>query len=248
MITAPDMAFLTAAGGVAGVIGTAGGITSLVSYPALLAVGLSPLAANVTNAVSLVGSGVGSSLGSRVELAGQQRMLRRWAPAAMAGGVTGAFLLLVTPAGVFNWIVPFLIASASVLLLLQPRITARRGVRPNGHAHATAVVFLVSGYSGYFGAGAGILILSAMLLLVDPGLARANALKNAVLMIADVLPAVAFALFGPVSWRAAVPLAVGATLGGLVGPMITRRAPPGRLRLAVAVMGFGLASWLLVTA
>ena len=138
MITAPDMLFLTAAGGVAGVIGTAGGITSLVSYPALLAVGLSPLAANVTNAVSLVGSGVGSSLGSRVELAGQQRMLRRWAPVAMAGGLTGAFLLLVTPAGVFNWIVPFLIATASVLLLLQPRITARRGEQPHGHAHADA--------------------------------------------------------------------------------------------------------------
>jgi uncharacterized membrane protein YfcA len=175
-------------------------------------------------------------------------LLRRWAPVAMVGGVSGALLLLVTPAGVFNWIVPFLIATASVLLLSQPRITARRGVRAEGHHHATAAVFLVSAYSGYFGAGAGILIICAMLLLVDPGLARANALKNAVLTIADLLPAVVFALVGPVSWRAAIPLAVGATLGGLVGPMITRRAPGGLLRVLVALMGFGLAGWLLVRA
>ena len=87
-----------------------------------------------------------------------------------------------------------------------------------------------------------------MLLLVDPSLARANALKNAVLTIADVLPAVAFALLGPVSWRAAVPLAVGATLGGLVGPMITRRAHPAGLRVVIAVMGFGLAGWLITRA
>ena len=242
------MAFLAGAGAVAAVIGTAGGITSLISYPALLAVGLSPFSANVTNAVSLVGSGVGSSFGSQLELAGRRTMLRRWAPVAMAGGLSGAFLLLVTPSGVFNWIVPFLIALASVLLLAQPTITARRGARPHNPSHATTAVFLVSAYSGYFGAGAGILIISAMLLLVDPDLARANALKNAVLTIADLLPAVAFAVLGPVSWRAGIPLAIGATLGGLVGPMITRRAPSGLLRLVVALMGFGLAGWLLVRA
>jgi uncharacterized protein len=246
------MAFLASAGVVAGVVGTAGGITSLISYPALLAVGISPFAANVTNAVSLVGSGLGSTLGSQLELADQRRRLRRWAPLAVGGGLSGAALLLLTPAAVFGWIVPFLIAAASVLLLAQPRISAwryhRAGADGAGEGAAKVAVLLVSAYSGYFGAGAGVLILAVLLLMVDDHLATANALKNAILTVADLLPAVAFALLGPVSWRAAVPLAVGATLGGLVGPRVTRRAPQRELRIAVALTGFGLAGWMLANA
>ena len=247
MITVPDVAFLAAAGVAASIVGTAGGITSLISYPALLAVGMGPLAANVTNAVALVGSGVGSTLGSQVELAGRRSLLRRWVPLAVVGGLSGALLLLLTPEGVFRWIVPFLIAAASVLLLAQPRLTARRGVRPHSQRQMSAAVFFVAAYSGYFGAGAGILILSVMLLLIEPHLARANALKNAILTVADLVPAVTFAFFGPVAWSAAVPLAVGSILGGLVGPMITRRAPAAQLRVVIAMLGFGLAGWLLVS-
>ena len=241
------MAFLVGAGGFAGVAGTAGGIASLVSYPALLAVGIGPLPANVTNAVALVGAGVGATLGSRPELRGQWPRLRRWALLTAGGGTAGAVLLLVTPPGVFDWIVPFLVASASLLLLAQPRVTTWHQARPRRGTEliVLAGIATVSVYSGYFGAGAGVLILAVLLVLVDQDLARANALKNTLLMIADVVPAVVFAAAGPVVWAAAVPLAVGAFAGGTLGPAVTRRAPRTLLRIVIALCGLALAGWLL---
>jgi uncharacterized membrane protein YfcA len=235
------------AGAFAGVVGTAGGITSLISYPALLAVGIGPLPANVTNAVALVASGVGSTLGSRPELQDQRARLRRWALLCVTGGTAGSVLLLVTPRSVFDWIVPFLVASASLLLLAQPRITTWHQARPRRGTEpiVLAAVFGVSLYSGYFGAGAGILILAVLLVLVDQDLARSNALKNTLLMIADVIPAIVFALAGPVVWTAAIPLAIGAFAGGTIGPTVTRRAPKSLLRIAIALCGLALAGLLL---
>jgi uncharacterized protein len=238
--------FLALAGVAGGVIGTAGGITSLVSYPALLAVGIDPFAANVTNAVALIGSGVASSLSSRPELRGHRARLRSWAALAVVGGITGGVLLLITPPDLFGWIVPILVASASVLLLARPRIARLRptDVMTARPAVVYAAVFAVSVYSGYFGAGAGVLIIATFLLLVDANLARANALKNAILTVADLCPGILFAIAGPVAWQAAIPLAVGASIGGLIGPVITRRAPHDVLRIGAALMGFGLAGWL----
>jgi len=228
-------------------VGTAGGITSLISYPALLAVGIGPLPANVTNAVAGIASGLGATLGSRTELQDQRGRLRRWTLLCAGGGTVGAVLLLATPRGVFDWIVPFLVALASLLLLAQPRITAWHQARPRRGTEpiVLAGIFGVSVYSGYFGAGAGILILAVLLVLVDQDLARSNALKNTLLMIADVIPVILFALAGPVVWTAAIPLAVGAFAGGTVGPALTRRAPEGLLRIVIAVCGLALAGWLL---
>jgi uncharacterized protein len=249
-ISAGDAAFLVAAGALAGAAGTAGGIASLISYPALLAVGIAPFPANVTNAVALITTGAGATVSSQPELTGQWPRLRVWAPLAVGGGVVGAVLLLVTPRGVFDWIVPFLVASASVLLIAQPRIARWHGSRPRrgtGLAMLVAVAG-VSVYSGYFGAGAGILILSMLLLLAEPDLARANALKNVLLMIADLVPAVIFGLAGPVEWVAAISLALGSLLGGLVGPRIMRRVPSGAMRIAIGVCGFALTGWLIAGA
>lgn len=164
--------------------------------------------------------------------------------------MAGAVLLLVTPRGVFDWIVPFLIALASMLLLAQPRITSWHQARPRRGTEPVvlAAVFAVSLYSGYFGAGAGILILTVLLVLVDQDLPRSNALKNTLLMMADLLPAAVFALAGPVVWTAAIPLAIGALAGGTIGPAVTRRAPPGLLRIGIALCGLALAGWLLNSA
>jgi uncharacterized membrane protein YfcA len=205
---------------------------------------------NVTNAVALVASGVGSTLGSRPELQDQRARLRRWALLCVGGGTVGAVLLLVTPRGVFDWIVPFLVALASLLLLVQPRITTWHEARPRRGTEplVLAGVFGVSVYSGYFGAGAGILILAVLLVLVDQDLARSNVLKNTLLMIADVIPAIVFALAGPVVWTAALPLAVGAFAGGTVGPAVTRRAPKDLLRIVIAFCGLALAGGLVNSA
>jgi uncharacterized membrane protein YfcA len=235
---------------VAGVAGSAGAIASLVSYPALLAVGIGPLAANVTNAVAGVTIGVGSTLSSREELRDQWRRLRKWAPLCVAGGSGGAALLLLTPSRVFDWVVPFLVAAAALVLLAQRRLTDWHQARPRRRTESAALAALaiVAVYSGYFGAGSGIMILAVLLVLIEHDLARANALKNALLTVTDAVPAVIFALAGRVVWLAALPLAVGLFAGGMVGPMVARRAAPAILRAVIAVCGFGLALWLLIRA
>lgn len=244
------LAFLALAGVAAGVLGTAGGITSLIAYPALLAVGIPPFSANVTNSIALLGSGLGSSLGSRPELRGRGATLRRWIPVAVIGAAAGALLLLATPPGVFAWIVPFLVAAAGILLLLQPRITRWHAARdrPIGTPWVAAAILGVTIYDGYFGAGSGVLMIAVVLILIDHDLARANALKNVVLFFADLLPAVLFALAGPVVWAAVVPLGLGALAGGLIGPRVMRRAPRTLVRITIAVLAFGLAAWLLLQA
>lgn len=242
-----EVAFLAASGVLAGVCSSSGAIGSLVSYPALLAVGIGPLAANVTNAVAVTGAGIGASLRSRPELRGTGARLARWGLIAAAGSATGATLLLNTPSRYFNWLVPFLIASAAVLLLVQPRITARRVPPPHGRAFP-CLLFGVAIYEGYFGAGAGVMTLALVLLTVEQFLPRANAVKNVLLGVADLVAAVAFAIFGPVHWVAAVPLGLGFVVGGTFGPGIVRRVRPAVLRAVIATAGFTLATWLLLQA
>jgi uncharacterized protein len=241
---------LVVAGVVAGIIGTAGGITSLVAYPALLAVGLPPLAANVTNSVALLGSGLASALRSGPDIDGHGQTLRIWTPPVVLFSMAGAILLVLTPSDVFDRIVPFLVAAGSVVLLLQPLIVrwqARRG----GTMHPLLVQIAgagVAGYNGYFGAGSGILMIALLLITTEPVLHRANALKNVILLAADVLPAVLFALLGTVVWHAMWPLAAGAIVGGLIGPSVARRLPPGVLRVLIGICGFALAGYLFVRA
>jgi len=242
-MTAVNVALLLGAGLLAGLVGSAGGTASLISYPALLAVGIPALAANMTNAVAFVASLPGSALGSRPELRGQGQWLRRWAPLAAGGGAAGAALLLLTPAGVFGRVVPFLVAFAALALLLQPRVSAwqEKHLRKTSRLLLPCGLFAVSVYDGYWGAGAGVMTLALLLLTVDQHLARSNALKNMILGVADVVCSIGFVLFGPVHWAAAVPLALGLLVGSTVGPSLTRRVPGNIVRVVVALAGLGLA-------
>ena len=115
---------------VAGTLGAAGGITSLISYPALLAVGLGPFAANATNLVAIVTYWPGSALGSRLELRGRAPWLRRWTPVTLIAGAAGAGLLLATPSDAFKRVVPFLVLIGSVALICAPRLARRRARSP----------------------------------------------------------------------------------------------------------------------
>lgn len=249
MISFADFLLLIGAGVVAGVLGSAGGITSLISYPSLLAIGIPPLPANVTNAVALMASLPGSALGSRPELKGQGSWVRRWAGISVTGGVVGVVLLLSTPEQAFDRIVPFLLALAALVLLAQPKISKwheRHLGKVNRHLWPVGL-FVVSVYSGYFGAGAGVMVLALLLLTVDKDFARSNALKNVILGIADVVAAVGFLLFGPVHVYAAVALGVGLFVGSFFGPSVTRRVPGNVLRILVALLGLSLAIWLWVS-
>jgi uncharacterized membrane protein YfcA len=236
-------ALLAGAGVVAGIVGTAGGITTLVSYPALLLAGVPPLPASIANSVAVVACLPGAAFSSRPELAGRWGWVRRWVPAAILGGVAGAALLLTTPPGVFARLVPFLLAGGSVALVAQSWLRTAAGARL-GRATPLFVgagLFLASLYNGYFGAGSGVLTLVLLLVLVDPSFLHANALKNVLIGAACVVSAAVFALSGRVRWLDVLPLALGLFAGSLLGPPLARRLPAWLLRWAVALMGAGFA-------
>ena len=244
-----EFLLLLVAGVLAGLTGSMAGLASLVSYPALLATGISPLSANVTNTVALVGNAVGSVSASRPELAGQGRRLVPLAIAGLLGGVAGAALLLLTPASAFERIVPFLIAGASLAMLVQrpPRELAAEGAAraagrpPRDHWGLVLGTFVIAIYGGYFGAAAGVLMLAMFLLVTGEGFPRSNAMRNVVLGGANTIAAVGYAVFADVAWLAALPLGVGLFVGGRLGPRVVRRVPQTLLRRVIAVLGLGLA-------
>ena len=237
-----DVVLLVIAGVVAGVAGSVAGLASLVSYPALLAVGLPALTANVTNTVALIMYTLSAASFSRTELAGQAGRVRRLALITAVGGAAGAALLLSTPAPVFEQLVPLLIGGASLVLLLQPGITRLTGGVVDERSPAVAAgVFAVGVYGGYFGAAAGVVLLALLTVSVAEPLARLVAARNVSLGLANTVAAIGFALFGPVRWAAAAPLAAGFLVGGSLGPGLVRRLPGARLRVAIAVLGLGLA-------
>jgi uncharacterized protein len=237
------LVLLYAAGVLAGIVSVLVSLASIVSYPALLAVGLPPVAANVTNTVALVLTGVGASLGSRRELTGLQQVIRRLAVAAAAGGLTGALLLLVLPDRVFELVAPVLIAGASLLLLAQPRLRERPLLRPRGLRPVPVAAFTATSvYLGYFGAAGGILSVGVLSTIIDRPFHDVNAAKNTLAAFSNGAAAVVFILLGPVQWAYVVPLALGMFTGGLVGPSIARRVPAPVLRLAVAACGLVVAA------
>jgi len=241
-VSTPAILALLGAGTLAGVFSTVAALASVVSYPVLLALGLPPVSANVTNTVALVFTGAGAAAGSRRELAGQGRLVLRLGLLTAAGGACGAAVLLLTPASAFEDVAPCLIAAASVLLIVQPMISALRA-RPGGERSRPlrAALAGVGVYVGYFGAAAGILLLAVLSAMLDQPLARVNAVKNVTSGLANAAAALGFALFGPVRWSAALPLAAGFLVGGRVGPALVRRLPERALRLGVGLCGLALA-------
>ena len=241
-----DFLLLVAAGVGAGLTGSIAGLASLISYPALLAAGLPPLVANVTNSVALTGNALGTTVGSRRELAGQWPRVRVLMLLCAAGGSLGAALLLLTDPAVFEAVVPWLVALGSALLLLRDRLRrwsearrARSAPPPAWRGHL--VVAAVGVYGGYFGAAAGVIMLAVLALRTTEPLAITNAVKNVATSTANTVAAVAYVAFAPVAWSAVVPLAIGTLVGGWVGPQMVRVLPEKPLRWAIAVAGFGLA-------
>ena len=239
-----ELLLLVLAGLGGGLAGSIAGLASLVSYPALLAVGLGPVTANVTNTVALVFSSLGSTLGSRTELRGQAPRVRGLAIAAVLGGGAGAGLLLLTPSDTFERIAPWLIGAASLTILLRRRI---RPAHDGEGEHAAAGpgliggVFLIGIYGGYFGAAAGVMLLALLLAATGETLARSNALKNVVLGIANAAAALGFSVLGPVHWTAVAPLAAGLFAGGRLGPIVVRHANAALLRALIGLAGLALA-------
>ncbi len=229
----------------AGTINTVVGSGTLITFPTLLAVGLPPVVANVSNTVGLVPGTLAGAIGYRRELRGQRARVTRLSVASLAGGVIGAVLLLVLPPGAFEAVVPALIVLGVVLVLAGPRISAwvaRRhevsgGLPENGAWWVWPLVLLTGVYGGYFGAAQGVLLMAVMGIGIDETLQRLNATKNVLALLVNGVAAVVFILVTHIDWLAAGLVAAGAVVGGFLGATVGRRLPAGVLRGFIVVVG-----------
>ncbi|MFC0849120.1 sulfite exporter TauE/SafE family protein [Streptomyces noboritoensis] len=235
-----------AAGIGAGTINTIVGSGTLITFPVLLAIGLPPITANVSNTLGLVSGSISGAIGYRRELRGQTRRILRLASTCLLGGLVGAILLLALPSDAFDAIVPVLVGLALLLVLFQPRIAAavkrRREAKgtqahPDGGPVLLVGLFLASVYGGYFGAAQGVLYLSLMGLLLSESLQRINAVKNILAALVNGVAAIFFLFVADFDWTAVLLIAVGSTIGGQIGAKVGRRLKPTVLRGVIIAVG-----------
>jgi uncharacterized membrane protein YfcA len=224
----------------AGAINTVVGSGTLVTFPTLLAVGLPPVVANVSNTVGLVPGSVSGAWAYRRELGGQAPRLLRLGAATVSGAVAGAILLLILPAAAFAAIVPVLILVACVLVVVQPWLVRWLGERPRGDHGGPLLwlmIFVTGAYGGYFGAGQGVLLIAVLGLGLSETIQRVNAAKNVLAGLANLVAGAIFAVVADVDWAAAGLIAIGAAVGGIVGGGVARRLPSAALRAVVVAIG-----------
>ncbi len=231
---------------VAGAVNAVAGGGTLLSFPALLLLGFPALTANVTNTIGLLPGYAGGSVAYRKELSVQRDRVRFLAPISIVGAVVGAILLTRTSNHVFTVIVPWLILAACALLLLQPLVTARLQVhRSEQEQHRSPPLagaqFLSGVYGAFFGAGLGVMMLAVLGLFIRDDLQRINALKGMMQLIINVVAAIYFAFFGPVSWLAVLVMVPTSAAGGFIGVALARRLSPAVLRGVVVVLGVAFA-------
>lgn len=233
------------AGVAAGTINTVVGSGTLITFPTLLAFGIPPVTANVSNTIGLVPGSLSGAVGYRRELTGQRSRVLRLSVASLVGGSTGAVLLLVLPDDAFSAIVPVLILLGCVLVVLQPRISlwvARRHDASGGLPHhGTWWVWpgvLVTGvYGGYFGAAQGVLLMAVLGTGMDEDLQRLNGIKNVLAGLVNAIAGLIFALVAEVDWRVVLLIGIGSVIGGQLGATVGRRLPPTALRIVIVLVG-----------
>jgi len=245
-VTVLEMAAILLAGVGAGTINAVVGSGTLITFPTLLAIGIPPVTANVSNTVGLVPGSFSGAVGYRRELTGQRPRLLRLGAASVLGGITGAVLLLVLPAEAFNAIVPVLIGLGVLLVLLQPAISRRvaaraesRGIaRPvHGAMWVWVLVYGTGVYGGYFGAAQGVLLMAILGVGLTETMQRNNATKNVLALLVNLVAAIVFIFVADVDWAVAGLIAVGSVIGGQIGATVGRRLPSWALRGVIVVVG-----------
>jgi len=239
------MAAIVLAGVAAGTINTVVGSGTLITFPTLLAVGVPPVLANVSNNIGLVPGAVSGAIGYRRELRGQLRRVLVLGTASALGGAIGAVLLLLLPATAFNTIVPVLIGLGCLLVVLQPLVarraaaaaSARRRAPEHGAPWVWVLVLLAGVYGGYFGAAQGVLLIGIMGIGIQDTLQRLNGTKNLLALLVNLVAAIVFVLVSEVDWLVAGLIAAGAVVGGQVGASVGRRLPPLVLRIFIVAVG-----------
>ncbi|MEV6706239.1 sulfite exporter TauE/SafE family protein [Micromonospora wenchangensis] len=244
-----DAVLLVVAGLAAGTVNAAAGGGSLITFPAMIAVGIPPVAANVSNSVSVFPGYAASVAGSRMDLP-PRRTLWPLLPTAVLGTGVGCLLLLATPARAFDLVVPFLVLGATAVLAFQGPLRRLVGhpaeLGPRRRTLTVqAMVAVGTVYGGYFGAALGVMLVAGLALVLDATLARVSAVKNLLSAVVGLTTLVMFALFGPVNWAAVAVVAPATMLGGYVGARVTRRLPPVVLRTLIVCFGTVIGLYLL---
>jgi uncharacterized membrane protein YfcA len=248
-----EAGLLLGAGLAAGAVNAVAGGGSLITFPSLIATGLPPVTANVTNSIAVCPGYLASVVGSRADLQGQGGRALRLLPAAVGGSVIGAALLLATPARAFELIVPFLVLLATILLALQKRFQALIGhPRHLSPGRQTLTLQALTGlgaiYGGYFGGALGVILVAVFALVLDEPMKRISALKNVLSATIGIANVVVFALFGPVSWLAVAVLIPATVVGGYFGARFARRLPDALFRWTIVTFGATVAVILFIRA
>jgi uncharacterized membrane protein YfcA len=236
-VTVLEMLAVAGAGVVAGAVNAIVGSGSLVTFPTLLAVGFTPVVANVSNTVGLVFGSISGAWGYRRELRGQRRRVLILGSGSAAGALVGGILLLELPASVFEAVVPLLILLAVALMAFKPGPSEEHAAVRAHLVPGTGGTFLTGIYGGYFGAAQGVILLAVLRLAFTDDLQRLNAVKNVLASLANGVAAVLFVVFAHIAWAAAAILAGSSIVGGAVGAHYGRRLPELWLRRIVIVGG-----------
>ncbi len=241
-----QLLLIAVVGGAAGLINTVVGSGTLITFPTLLALGMPPVLANVSNTIGLAPGSFAGALAGRAELVGQRSRVLRYGTASLLGAVAGALLLLRLPAAAFDAIVPVLIGIGLLLVVIGPALSRRLAVGReqrgesaggSGPAWLWPVIVVTGAYGGYFGAAQGVLVIAVVGVAMTETLARINALKNVLTGIANAVAGLVFVLISEVDWVVVGLLALGSVLGAQVGARVGRRLPPKVYRVVIVVVG-----------
>lgn len=235
----------------AGIVNGAAGGGTLLSFPALLAVGYPALTANITSTIGIWPGYVGGVAGYRREISTQPERLRQLGLTALAGGILGGILLLTTPSSFFKVLAPYLLLFSCALFALQPLLSKHLAKRREaGHSHTWLLqggVFVASIYGAYFGAGLGVVYLAVLAITLPDALGRINGLRSLLSLIVNTAAMVVFLVSSShIAWLAAGIMAGCALVGGYIGAHIARRVPTVVLRLVVICLGLATSIDLLV--
>ncbi|MFJ4265356.1 sulfite exporter TauE/SafE family protein [Paenarthrobacter nicotinovorans] len=245
----------------AGTINAVVGSGTLVTFPVLIALGVVPVVASMSNAMGLVAGTAAGAWGYRRELAGRGRQLLKLMPASLLGGITGAWLLLHLPEKVFGYVAPVLLVAALLMVLFQPKLQAWIRDREQNPEHAikdkshgillVILIYLAGVYGGYFVAAQGILLVGILGVFLSGTMQNANAMKNILTLTVNMVAAVSYLIFAfdRINWWVVLLIAVSSTIGGLVGSKVGRKLSPKVLRgviftLGIVALGFMIANLL----
>jgi uncharacterized membrane protein YfcA len=236
-----ELLAVVAMGLAAGVINGIAGAGALITFPVMIALGLTPLQANVSNSIGVVPGNIAAAVGFRRELRTQRPLLRRVVPPAVVGSLIGGVVLFLLPEKVFTFIVPVLLGLGALLTLLQPVVSRKLRSMSVHKGPLRSSVFGASAYGGYFGVGVGVILFAVLGLFSKGTTHELNAVKTVLQGIANGVAGLLFCFIAPVNWPVTIVFGLSTAVAGPIGAYLSRKIPPAPLRYAIGTLGLAAA-------